>query len=175
MCPYLQYDEIIEKMKIGRNPMLWHKNGLMGTCHHFFKMLPPFELRALDSQLSTVEVHDGAPPGVDAELCAALLRYKDVIEAIRRGIQDRRWSEDAMPYTVKMLDAVPGLLKLSPVAAAALVAAQQKSDGCLFCGQDSINGIKKRVRMSNFRNSLVASIRKKARVFDQEKIAGQCQ
>lgn len=137
--------------------------------------MPPFELRALDSQLSTVEVHDGTPPGVDAELCAALIRYRDVIEALRRGIQLGRWTEDAMPYTVKMLDAVPGLLKLSPDAAAALVAAQQKSDGCLFYGADSINGIKKRVRMSTFRTSLVASIRKKARALDQEKIAHQCQ
>jgi hypothetical protein len=131
-------------------------------------MLPPFELRALDSQLSTVELHDGAPPGVDTELCTALLKYRAVIEALRRGIQLEKWSEDAMPYTVKMLDAVPGLLKLAPDSAAALVAAQQQEDGNLFVGQDSIRGIKKRVRLSNFRTSLVASLRKRARVLEQE-------
>jgi hypothetical protein len=131
-------------------------------------MLPPFELRALDSQLSTVELHDGAPPGIDAESCSALLRYRYVIEALRKGIQLGNWSEDAMPYTVKMLDAVPGLLKLAPNAAAALVAAQQKEDGNLFYGEDSIRGIKKRARLSNFKNSLVSSLRKRARVLEQE-------
>jgi hypothetical protein len=130
-------------------------------------MLPHFDLRALDSQLSTVELHDGAPPDVDPELCAALLKYKDVIEALRKGIQLNRWSEDAMPYTVKMLAAVPGLLKLSPDSAAALVAAQQKADGKLFYGSDSIDGIKKRARLYNFRTSLVAAIRKRARVLGQ--------
>lgn len=134
-------------------------------------MLPPFELRGLDSQLSTVELHDGAPPGVDAELCAALSKYKAVIEALRRGIQLGIWSNDAMPYTVKMLDAVPGLLKLPPDSAAALVAAQQKEDGNLFYGDDSIRGIKKRVRLSNFKTRLVASLRKRARVLEQEIIA----
>lgn len=137
--------------------------------------MPPFELRALDSQLSTVEMHDGRPPGIDAEVCGALLRYRDVIEALRKGIQLGTWPEDAMPYTVKMLEAVPGLLKLHPDAAAGVVAAQQKTDGALFHGPDSINGIKKRVRTSTFRNSLVASMRKKARALEQESFAHQCQ
>lgn len=125
-------------------------------------------MRALDSQLCTVELHDGAPPGVDPELCAALLRYKDVIEALRKGIQLNRWSEDAMPRTVKMLDAVPGLLKPAPDAAAALVAAQQKADGDLFYGSDSISGIKKRARLHNFKTSLVASFRKRARISEND-------
>lgn len=131
-------------------------------------MLPPFELRALDSQLSTVELHDGAPPGVDAELCTALVKYKDVIEALRKGIRLNRWNDDAMPYTVKMLDAVPGLLKMSPDSAASLVAAQQKADGNLLYGSDSIDGIKKRARLYNFRTSLVASLKKRARVLEEE-------
>lgn len=141
------------------------------TSHNSCKMLPPFELRALDSQLSTVEVHDGRPPGIDADVCDALLRYRDVIEALRKGIQLGAWPEDAMPYTVKILDAVPGLLKLSPDAAAAVVAAQQKSDRGVFYGNDSISGIKKRVRTSIFRNNLVASIRKKARTLEQNILA----
>ena len=143
--------------------MSWHKERSTASVTTPDNMLPPFELRALDAQLSTVELHDGAPPGVSAELCAALLKYSDVIEALRRGIQLGRWDEDAMPYTVRMLDAVPGLLKLAPDSAAGLVAAQQKEDGNLFYGDASIRGIKKRARMCIFRSSLVESLRKRAR------------
>ena len=130
-------------------------------------MVPPFELCALDAQLSIVELHDGCPPNVDPDLCASVLQHRDVIEALRKGVQTRRWNEDAMPYSVTMLAAVPGLLRLPPDAAAAIVAAQQKVDGPSFCGDESVAGIKRRVHLANFKTKLVASIRKRARESDQ--------
>lgn len=136
------------------------KLSVMASC--------PFELRALDAQLCIVEAHSGCPPGVDPVLCNALLAYRDVIEAIRTGIEAGRWSERTMPHSVKVLSAVPGLLQMPSDAAAALIADQCRVDQGLFYGDSTTSVLRKRCHTIAFRNRLVASLRKRARLIEDQ-------
>lgn len=90
----------------------------------------PFALRSLDAQLEAVESpSDEDDVTVPKRVADCLIKHRDIILAMRQGADEKRWSEEIMPYSVKVLEAVPGLLKLSPMEAARAIADEYRANG----------------------------------------------
>lgn len=90
----------------------------------------PFALRSLDAQLEAVESpSDEDDVTIPKRVADCLIKHRDIILAMRQGADEKRWSEEIMPYSVKVLEAVPGLLKLSPMEAARAIADEYRANG----------------------------------------------
>ena len=120
----------------------------------------PFGLLPLDVQLAAVDMHASETELMSAEVRDALLRHRDVIDALRRGINIERWPESVMPPCARVLDSVPGLLKLPAWEAAQMIADRHEADGRRFLGTEAL---RKSVRTRLLRNRLVGAIKKRAR------------
>ena len=57
----------------------------------------------------------------------SLLRHRKVIDCLWKGVNTKRWSADALPYTSIALAEAPELLAMSPDEAAAVAAAARQT------------------------------------------------
>lgn len=90
----------------------------------------PFALRSLDAQLAAVESpSDDDSVTVPKRVADCLIKHRDIILAMRQGADEKTWSEDIMPYSVKVLEAVPDLLQLPPMEAARAIADEYRANG----------------------------------------------
>jgi hypothetical protein len=114
-------------------------------------------LQSLDAQLAAADLLGEES---DVPQTGALTKHREIIVALRRGACLRLWSEAALPRSVDVMEAVPGLSDMPPMDAARLVA-----EACGANGDDrpaASSDLRKRVRMRAFRQRLVGAIRKKA-------------